>query len=366
MSYLAEAPAQAWGGSELAENLVASSFDGILAFDRDFCCSLWNPAMQRITGLRAADVLGRRTFDVLPFLLRTGEDLFFFDALRGKPAVSHGRSYFVEESGRAGDFEAAYSPLRDETGAIVGGLCILRDITKRQRAESELRRLSERLLRLQDEERRRMARELHDATGQNLTALIVSLSALRDSGACGDPAARRGLADSIALARQCSLEIRTFCYLLHPPLLEEFGLAGALENYIDGYRQRTGIAASLELPPTLGRLNPQMETAIFRIVQECLTNIHRHSGSPTAHIHLALAGEDVVLDVEDRGRGMQPGASGQAPEQLGVGIAGMRERARQLGGRLEIRSSPAGTRVNVRLPLRANQQHETASNPDCG
>ena len=215
-----------------------------------------------------------------------------------------------------------------------------------------LRELSARLLQLQDEERRRIARELHDSVGQMLAALTMNLSAVRnDVERLAETAA--ALHDSESLVREMSSEVRTISHLLHPPLLDEAGLASALRWYVDGYAQRSGIKVDLDLPEDLGRLRSELETAIFRVVQECLTNVHRHSGSTVAKIRLRQREHQILVDVEDEGKGIPPEkreemATAGAP---GVGIRGMRERLRQLGGTLEIHSNGSGTNVSARLPI---------------
>jgi signal transduction histidine kinase len=219
-------------------------------------------------------------------------------------------------------------------------------------ANQSLRDLSARLLRSQDEERRRIARELHDSVGQLLAALTMNLSAVR-----GDierlATTANALADSENLVHEMTSEVRTISHLLHPPLLDEAGLCSALRWYADGYAVRSKITVDLDLPDDLNRLPRESETAIFRVVQECLTNIHRHSESPIAKIHLRQRDDLVVVEIEDKGKGIPPEkklemSSSGTP---GVGIRGMRERIRQLGGTLEINSSESGTVVVVRLPI---------------
>ncbi len=233
------------------------------------------------------------------------------------------------------------------------GLLIQRDMTRRRKAERSLRRLSGRLLRLQDEERRRIARELHDSTAQGLVALLMNLNMVQESAPALSSTSRRALEESITLCRDCSAEIRTLSYLLHPPLLDEMGLASALRWFGDGFSQRSQIQLDLQISPTIGRLPKDIETALFRIVQESLTNIHRHSGSPTARIQLSREPTQVTLLVEDHGGGMPAAILQKSSEGgwLGVGLAGMRERVEQLGGRLEIRSDSRGTQINVAIPL---------------
>jgi len=219
-----------------------------------------------------------------------------------------------------------------------------------RRREEELRALSSSLLSAQDEERRRIARELHDSTAQNLAGLAMNLAFLMKSAASvPDTNIHRVLADSRALAEQCSREVRNLSYLLHPPLLDDLGLAPALRSYIAGFAQRTGIDVKLDAPSELGRLTTEVETALFRIVQEGLTNVHRHSGSTQASIRLGLTETEVQLAVEDTGTGY---AAPDVGVRLGVGIPGMRERAKQLGGTMEIESGRDGTTVTVTLPRR--------------
>ena len=234
-------------------------------------------------------------------------------------------------------------------------LTVMRDIMKRKRDEGSLRRLSGRLLRLQDEERRRLARELHDSTAQSLAALALELAIVGERGEGLAPRARQALAEAERIADQVSRELRTLSYLLHPPLLDEMGLASALSAYVEGFSKRSGVEVELVMPPDLGRLSGEDETTLFRIVQECLTNVHRHSMSPTARVRLALEPDAIRLEVSDQGRGLAPrGAGGDAGERhdLGVGIAGMKERVHQLGGDLELDSSAEGLTVRAILPRR--------------
>ncbi|MBX3027311.1 PAS domain-containing protein [bacterium] len=240
------------------------------------------------------------------------------------------------------------------------GTCIGLGIntTALKRAEASLRHLSAQLLRSQDEERRRIARELHDTTAQNLAALLLKLKRL------GTPIAALGgdapdiLADCWALAEQCSNELRTVTYLLHPPLLDELGLAGAVREYVDGFARRSGLRADLEIASDLGRSSRASELTLFRVLQEALSNAHRHSGSPTVSIRLLRTAAEVRLEVRDAGRGL--GAPSDAPPaaqgRVGVGIAGMRERLRHLGGRLEIASSERGTRITAVLPSAGDER----------
>ncbi len=243
---------------------------------------------------------------------------------------------------------------RAANAEVIGYQSIIRDITDRKQAEKSLRELSGRLLHVQDEERRRLARELHDATAQTLVALAMNLALVKESATELNANSNKILCESLALAQQCSREIRTLSYLLHPPLLEELGLASTLRWYAEGFAKRSGIEATLELPRDLTRLPLEVETTLFRIVQESLTNIHRHSGSPTAKIRVVQDATHLMLEVADEGAGMPPAVlkgAKRGAAALGVGIAGMRERARQLRGRLEIDCRRGGTTIRAILPL---------------
>ena len=226
------------------------------------------------------------------------------------------------------------------------------DITERKEAEEKLRQLSARLLRLHDEERRQMVRELHDVVGQNLAALTMNLSFLAKGAPRLWPEARQALLDSEVLAIQTAKEVRTFSYLLHPPLLDEMGLGGALREYIPGFARRSGIHVDLQLAAEFKRMPEETELALFRVIQESLSNIHRHSGSKTACVTLNQTTDEVQLEVRDAGRGfaLKPSESAGPASALGVGITGMQERLRQLGGRLHLRSNSDGTIVRATLP----------------
>jgi len=218
-------------------------------------------------------------------------------------------------------------------------------------ANKNLRGLSARLLQLQDDERRRIARELHDSVGQLLAGLSMNLSAVRTDIERLTKTATT-LADSESLVQEMTREVRTISHLLHPPLLDEAGLVSAVRWYVDGFGQRSKIKVDLDVPDDFGRLSCEMETAIFRVVQECLTNIHRHSGSPIAKIHLRHRDGEVVVEIQDKGKGISPDKLNEMTTSgmPGVGIRGMRERLRQLGGDLQINSNGSGAVVVARLP----------------
>lgn len=216
----------------------------------------------------------------------------------------------------------------------------------------QVRDLSARLIKLQDEERRHFARELHDSAGQTLTALSMNLSALINEAKDATPSLTKKGENILELVQQLSREIRTTSYLLHPPLLDESGLASALNWYVQGVTERSGLAIDLKISDNLGRLPADLELAIFRLVQECLTNIHRHSGSKTAAIRLAREGENIAVEVRDQGRGISKKRLAEIQSQgSGVGIRGMRERLRQFRGELNIQSNGSGTTILVNIPV---------------
>ncbi|MCX6900740.1 MAG: response regulator [Verrucomicrobia bacterium] len=228
-------------------------------------------------------------------------------------------------------------------------------ITERERAEVTLRALSLQLSRAEEEERRRIARELHDSTGQKLAALSMTVGLLQDATSAPADKSEKMFADCLAMIEQCAQEIRTVSYLLHPPLLDELGLAAALGDYVEGFSKRSGVQVALDAPPDFERLPDEVEIALFRIVQESLGNIHRHAGASTARIRLACDAEQVTLEVSDEGRGMSAEtlrAIEAGRGAAGVGIAGMRERLRLLGGRLEIESGGQGTTMRAIIPRR--------------
>jgi PAS domain S-box-containing protein len=228
-----------------------------------------------------------------------------------------------------------------------------RFFTEHRKAEMALEQLTARLLQLQDEERRRIARELHDVTAQNMLAIVTNLSRLKQ-GRFLPSEFDEILTVCYKLGKESLKDIRTFSYLLHPPMLDESGLVDALQWYVDGFISRSGIYVDLVMSPKIERLPSEVEIALFRVVQEGLTNIHRHSGSDTASIRLEREPKQLVLEITDSGHGMPGSARSTEKDEtlvLGVGIPGMRQRIRQLGGALEIKSSERGTTVKVTLPL---------------
>ena len=246
-------------------------------------------------------------------------------------------------------------------GDIAPPDALMKTLTDRKIAEhnlrasfSQLRALAGRLMRTQDDEQRRIARMLHETTAQDLAGLKMLLARLNRTTERLSDGERSALAESIALAEQAMTQIRTLSYLLHPPFLDEAGLLSALRWYAAGFAERSGIKLEVDLPKRFQRLPLDTETALFRIVQESLTNIHRRAGSKTARIRLRRDAETLVLEIEDRGHGIPKASLDRITSRggvVGVGVVGMSERLAQLGGHLELTSSNRGTIVRARLPL---------------
>lgn len=231
-------------------------------------------------------------------------------------------------------------------------------------ANESLRDLSSKLQRMRDEERRQIARELHDSAGQLLAALSMNLATLQLQADKLDADGARALTENAIMVEQITREIRTISHLLHPPLLDVAGLTSALRWYVDGFSERSKIKVELEIPSKkLSRMSDEMEIAVFRMVQECLTNIHRHSGSKTALIRVLERDHEILIEVQDHGKGISQERQLELSSfsRTGVGFRGMRERLRHLGGALEIQSLGNGTTVRATLPLAISSSTEAQS-----
>jgi PAS domain S-box-containing protein len=277
--------------------------------------------------------------------------------LAGKAGSFVFEKRYLHKSGKIVWARNSVSLLDDSSREPTRMILLVEDITERKQAEESLRQLTIGLLQVQDEERRRLARELHDSTAQSLAALGMNLGVVGHSAGGLDQRAQKALAESVHLADECIRELRTFSYLLHPPLLDERGLLAAVASYAEGFTERSGIVVNVDISPHLGRLPQEVELTLFRIVQECLSNIHRHSGSGTAEIHISRHGSEILMAVSDQGRGFlgDLNLNESTDARIGVGIGGMRERVRQLRGHLNIRSQPGGTHVEVTVPLAGAQ-----------
>ena len=334
----------------------------------------WNTGAQRIKGYQGAEIIGKHFSCFYP-----PEDL-----QNGKPqmelrvAARDGRfedeGWRLRKDGSRFWASVIISAVRDNTGKLIGfgkvtrdatermhaQEALLREITERREAqrrlydsENSLRQLSRHLLRTQDEERRRIGRELHDSLGQSLAAIKINLDTLA-SVVDGDDRVGPKIAECIQLAENSLKEVRTISYLLYPPMLEEMGLKSAILWYLDGFSTRSGIKTTFDVRADFARLHRDAELALFRVLQESLTNIHRHSGSQTAHIQLSTQDEVAILEIRDRGRGIAGVPSPLGHDWMGVpgvGLRGMHERMLQLGGKLELVSTEEGTTVRGVIPI---------------
>jgi PAS domain S-box-containing protein len=485
--------------AELNSQILLSAQEGIAVHDRELRYTLWNPYLERMSGLKAEDVIGKHPLELFRRMTTEGMYADLEKALAGEIVSSHDTLYVVPSTNQRGWTNNNFAPLRDDNGEIIGVVATVRDVTERKReeeqlrkseallaqaeqltkcgsfeldlktgkwtlsknlrqihslafsgaewnreeywarvhpedrkriradverglakckpfehvfryrapdgtyrvlsaraiqipgpdgrtersigvtqditdqtrGEEELRQLSGRLLQLQDEERRRIARDLHDSVSQNLLGISLGLAQLGKSADVRSKWGKQTLKDTRKMVKDLCKEIRSLSYLLHPPLLDELGLASTVEEYVKGFSQRSGIDFEFEMAADIGRLSPESETALFRIVQEALGNIQKHSGSATGRTRLTKEHGEIVLEISDRGRGMRarhPQGRQAGRRKLGVGILGMRERMRQLGGRLEISSGSRGTTVRATLPLGtgSRMQKQIASPGDGG
>jgi two-component system NarL family sensor kinase len=327
--------------------LIDNSPVAILVLDPNHRVQMCNPAFERLFQYGREELVQANLEDLITAGELTTEAVSIWKrVLRGEKVYASTKRR--RKDGSIVDVEIHGIPLLIKR-KLIGVYGIYHDVSQRKEAELEVRELAAQLLRMQDEERRRIARELHDSTAQKFVALNMNLAKLKEL--CGEiVGAEEVIADSVNLAEESARELRTISYLLHPPTLDDIGLQSAISWYARGFSQRSGVQVELDLAQEIERLPRDVETMMFRVVQEGLTNIHRHSGSASATIRLMADAENVVLELVDRGRGMPRKLQGGTVEEFGVGIAGMRERVRQLGGRLEILSGRHGTTLRVLHP----------------
>lgn len=354
-------PSQMEGTEQAAylNALVENNPVSVVGLDSEGLVRMCNPAFEKLFLVRQSDFIGTAVCDVITPAECWPEATAIGNRVLNRETV-HTVTQRRRSDGTVIDVEFCAVPLI-VNGRLLGAYHFYQDITERKRAEETLRKKEEalreltgRFVEFQDEERRRMARELHDSAGQCLSAVSMKIGVARRLIGIDDARSRETLSQALDLAKDCSGMIRTFSYLLRPPVLDAAGLADALKWYAQGFIERSGISVELDIDPEVGQLAREIETALFRIVQEALANIHLHSKSPSAEIRIARDLDAVLLEVEDHGRGIPKElleGSGADRSRLGVGIAGMKERLAQLGGRLEIKSHSHGTIVRAVLPV---------------
>jgi len=349
-----------------ADTLIETAREAVLILDADLRVLVANPVFYNSFQVFREDTVNRAIFEL-------GNKQWNIPAFRTL------LEKIVQQKARVDDFEVTHSfehlgervmilnarRLNTKQSLI---FLTIEDVTERRKAnealekqaellkqsEETLRRLSAYLMTLQDEERRRIARELHDSTGQKLAAAKLQLDSLVKSG--NIKSSEKIVAEASQWIDECFQEVRTLSQLLHPPLLDEAGLISATRWMVDGFSARANIKVELQINGEIGRLPQPVELALFRVVQESLSNIRRHSGATKAQIKLARNDGSIHLEISDNGKGIPPqllAKSGRASQVVGVGILGMRERLAQLGGHLDIDSSQAGTTVKVSVPLAA-------------
>lgn len=379
---------------ELLQLLVEAVQDyAIFTLDPQGQITSWNNGAERLKGYKASEIIGRHFSCFYP------EE----DVQSGKPNRA------LEVAAREGRFEdegwrkrkdgsrfwanVVITPIRDHSGALIGFGKVTRDFTERMDAqqalrnanrelkreiderikaqrklldsERSLRQLSRHLLSTQDEERRRIGRDLHDSVGQYLMVLKMKLDLLKPSTETGAAArASQDIAECTRLAEECIKEVRTISYLLYPPMLEEVGLRPAVVWYLEGFTKRSGIKTTFDVSADLRRFPRDVELALFRVLQEGLTNVHRHSASPTAHVRLKVKNGAAILEVSDKGKGMPAGVFDACNGMgvLGIGLRSMSERMRQVGGGLEVKSTSAGTTITATVPIEQSSS-AVAKNP---
>ena len=339
--------------------LLKLSREAVLVVDLSDKIVFWSDGAEQLYGWKRAEALGISPLELLQTQLP--RPVAQIETILRREPHWEGELKQITRYGARISVSSRWAVWRDLSGKTLGRFQLDSDITRRKNVEQELRVLSGRLLTIRDEERRRWARELHDSVGQLLVGITMNLSILQRQLDGAGPIDAKFLSESMHLTNEALQEIRTLSYLLHPPMLDEVGLASALRWFASGFSKRSQIEIALEIPDSLGRFPRDLEIAAFRIVQETLTNVHRHSGSSTAKINIWRSTNQLRLKVEDQGKGMILPAFGKDDREsaiLGVGISGIRERVRQLGGQMQIRSGEWGTAVEVVFPLEEFELNE--------
>ncbi len=376
--------------SQILDITLSSISDFAYIFDRDGRFVFVNQALLNLWGLKLEEAVGKNFFELkYPDELAARLQQQIQTVIETRAGITDETEY-TSPTGAGGYYEYIFRPVFDSAGKVELVAGSTRDITERKRVEAELRQSQERLrdlaeslesqvrartaeleirtndvvqqseqlrelsvrqMRIQDEERRRIAREMHDSAGQIIAALSMNLTQISSQAGDANPKLIELASETQTLARELEQEIRTTSYLLHPPMLDELGLRAALFWYVEGLEQRAGIQVRLSVPE-FQRLSSELELTIFRVIQECLTNIHRHSGSKTADIKLELDSAGFVIEVRDFGKGISAEDLAIIRNRgIGVGLRGMRERVRPYGGEVHIDSQEGhGTTITITLP----------------
>jgi PAS domain S-box-containing protein len=350
----------------------------IFTLDPNGNVSSWNPGAQRIKGYEISEILGKHFSIFYPEEDRQARKPQRELEIAAKDGHVEDEGWRIRKDGSRFWANVHITALRDDTGKLIGFGKVTQDITEKLKAnellrneiverteaqrklhesERSLRQLSLRLLQTQDEERRRIGRDLHDSVGQFLVGLKMKLDSLRSAAEKAGHENAGQLDECSQVTDDAIREVRTISYLLYPPMLEELGLKSAIPWYLEGFTKRSGIETTFEVSKDFDRIPGDVELALFRVLQESLTNVHRHSGSPTASVRLLIKEGSVILQVIDQGKLVAGNnAEGNSHEwivgALGVGLRGMSERLQQLGGSLALARTSEGTTVTATVPMR--------------
>ncbi len=367
---------------------LSSIGDAVITTDTQGVITFLNPVAEALTGWNFAEAVGQPLETVFTIINEQTRETAPNPAARvlreGRIVGLANHTALIARDGKETAIDDSASPIQDVKGTVSGVVLVFRDVTERRRAETalhesnqsltearnhlekrvlertaelsiandNLRELSGRLQQSRDEERRQLARELHDSVGQMLVAISMNIAIVQSKAAQFDPAVARASAENAGLVAQISQEIRTMSYLLHPPLLDVAGLPSAVQCFVDGFAERSKVRVDLDIPAEFRRFPDDVELTIFRVVQECLTNIHRHSGSDTATIAIREDQETLIVQIKDTGKGIPPSKLSELNSgRTGVGFRGMRERLRQFNGNLNIHSDVGGTLITAQIPL---------------
>ena len=330
---------------QLLASIVESSDDAIVSKDLNGVIASWNPGAERLFGYTADEVVGKSVTSLFPPDL-LHEECAILERIRRGEQIEHYETVRRRKDGSLVDVSLTVSPVRNAAGKVTGVSKIARDISARKKAEHE------RLLALQDEERRRIANELHDSTAQHLVAIGLNLMRIRADAAGG--AETLNILDEIdGSLEEASKELRAFTYLLHPPDLQREGLSATLGRYVEGFGTRTGLKITVKLCRSVDQLSLPLQLALLRIVQEALTNVYRHASATCVSVNFRRVGKRLRLVISDDGQGTEETSGHQSgkPFRVGVGIPGMIARMQQFGGNLDIHSGPNGTAVHATVPV---------------